>query len=267
MQNYLNYQKKLQEAILSYIDNDDNLKTTIDAIIFIRNTDDFSFLFLQRPEMSDFWQSIPDLIADSSNDEELTTAVIKMMSTVCLKTKQDQTIQIASTLLESAKKRLMEEIEQPSKLRDNLAAFLSILGAYVIGDHFPFDEIIPLILSVIPLDYDFTLCTELYQFISGIYMVVIDIDDEMKNLYVRGIIDLFAQPYRKIKAMGIDSYVLKSLQKSLTDALQIDEDDDGEKFMESVLDILGGNQEKYSLFVQSFTRIHFICEANQWANS
>lgn len=254
--------------ITQLFSDEDKPKQIIDAINFIKNLEELSLDFLQKPEISEFWQSIPDLIADPSNNKEIASAVIKMMATVCQKVKREEVLPLIFPLLESSKKRLVAELPFPSELRDNLAAYLAILGGSVIGDDFPFSEILPLILSAIPLQCDFTLCTELYQFISGIFKRVIINDEQLKNLYVHGLVELFSQPYKKIEIMNIDPYVLNSLQTSLYMAFKNNEDDedDDEQFMTSILQILEGDQDKYSTFAQTYARIQSFCISNiQWA--
>lgn len=246
------------------LERQDNPNLVIDAITFIKNLDDFSFIFLQKPDMAAFWSSIPNIIADKSNNKGIASAVVKMMSTVCQKPKREQIFPITTPLLEATKSRLIDELNQPSGLRDNLAAFLAVLGGSVIGDNFPFKELIPLILSVIPLQYDFTLSSDIYQFISGICNRVIFNNEEMKNLYVHGLVELLSQPYKRIKMMNIDILVLRSMLHSLTEALQSGEDEN--LFMETVLKILNGDQTKFAMFIQSFNIIRLLSNT-EWVNS
>lgn len=263
--------------------NEDNPKLIIDAINFIKNLDELGLIFLQKPEMIDFWQSTPSLIADPTSNKEITSAIIKMISAFCVKMPSNNNEllpyiqELISSFLESAKKRLIIELEHPSELRDNLAAFITILGGSVIGDDFPFADFMLLILSTIPLQYDFTLCSEMYQFISGIYPVVIAQNEQLKNLYIHGLVELFSQPFNNVIIMKIDPYVLNSLQKSLSKALQKEdegeneenfdnENDDNEQLMSSVLEVLGGDQERLAMFGQTYTRIHdYYIMNTQWS--
>ncbi|OHT02108.1 hypothetical protein TRFO_07308 [Tritrichomonas foetus] len=215
---------------------------SIFCINLIKNLDIEQIIpLIKSSSFTELRENIGKIIAEGPND--LATAIVNFMIALVKMVDRLQVIPFAETLLVASKNRLAAEISNKTALRESLATFISILAGQIVGDSFPFNELLPLIIEILPIRYDYSLCYDIYQFLGSTCNYIFT--PEMKQVFIVKIIFLFAQPLHKLREMKVDDLILSSLIRCIHDTLQ---ENDNDAF---ILQILGGNQELLSLYHNS----------------
>jgi hypothetical protein len=150
--------------------------------------------------------------------------------------------------------RLAIEGEAKTLVRDELVGSLCAIGGNIVGDRFPFDECIPLVLKALPLVHNTAHYGMILTFLTSVVRVLsVDVKFQVTTV----IVNFLAQPYADIIVrVKIDELELRTLLKYVTTELPLEVD-----FAGTALRMLDGDPVKLQFFLDTFENLPLaICQ-------
>lgn len=210
---------------------------------------------LFSPEILPFTEQIPAIILNQESDVYVIKYILKVfLSYIKLNCdKMPIDVQFGNNLLMAAKNRLEFELSSGlTSLKDNLAVFISLFGCDFVGDDYPFNDFIPLVLTSIPFSFDTDYASDVYLLLSIVFPLHIS-DPEMNNQYIIKMINLLSCPYSQLEAIDLNSLILNSiinsLKASLVPEIQ-DEEIQSQALLDKVRNIVG--LEQFAMFYDTY---------------
>lgn len=114
-------------------------------------------------------------------------------------------------ILRALMERLAKE-PAPSLLTDNLINAVTELGGQVLGDSFPFQEVLEVILPLLPVSREFRVCNSIYSFLASTAKLG-KTDARMLEAIMRVIVNVIAVPAENLRKL--ERHVLNSFRAVL----------------------------------------------------
>ena len=203
------------------------------------------FPILNSSSLQFYWNKIIDIIKMSNTLLSAPAAemIMNLFRTISMEEKNAY-IPLALDIVHILKELLEGEINNDSNLRDIHAILLSYLGANFIGDLFPFEEVVPLILQSTPILHETKHCEYVYNFLTSVEKRFFN--NEMRMTFCVKLIQLFARPINEIFDMNIDMFILSSLESFLNHIIE------NEDIIKQALE---NDQNKMNLFIETYSRL------------
>ncbi|OHS98148.1 hypothetical protein TRFO_08988 [Tritrichomonas foetus] len=208
--------------------------------------------------LSGFFDSSPDMIPNEiqsmilnfiislipEGDSKIVEAASNLISISCtLPIFSQRALEIVNIMAERISK------EQPSSLTDNLVAAITVISGQVLGDNFPFETVLPIILRVLPAVHAPQLADDIYPFIANISRIA---NQQTMLEILRIFINVLARPYQSVMAMQMTQKSIMAITTTLKQCIP------NEEAKNQILAMfLGNDQTKIEFFYNSFQR---ICE-------
>lgn len=162
-----------------------------------------------------------------------------------------ETVQIMGMDITNALFARIQRSTNPN-LAENILAAISEVASNNLGEKFPYQEAMPLIVSFLPITHDTSTCESVYSFLASVIQLATpEMQDKLVNIFILAL----AHPYDAIASREDGVYLASALQNFLP----IDEELRNQKINE----VLDNDSFRIKCFMDSYNKMlsRGICES------